>query len=88
MTCSRTDLSWIVSKSSQYMSDPNQQHWLTAKDMMRYLKGTMDHELCYRKSEAILSLVSYSDSHWAADLNDRRSTTGYCFSGPQILWKI
>ena len=38
-----------------------------------------------------LKLVAYSDSDWAADINDRRSTTGYCFSltddGPLISWK-
>ncbi len=38
-----------------------------------------------------LKLVAYSDADWAADLNDRRSVTGYCFSlsesGPVISWK-
>ncbi|RCU36491.1 hypothetical protein DVA76_18090, partial [Acinetobacter baumannii] len=33
----------------------------------------------------------YSDADWAADQNDRRSVTGYCFSlsetGPIISWK-
>ena len=91
MTCTRPDLSWIVSKLSQNLSEPNEQHWITAKHVMSYLKGTIDHELCYRKSEANLKLVAYSDSDWAADINDRRSTTGYCFSltddGPLISWK-
>lgn len=91
MTCTRPDLSWVVSKLSQHLSEPNEQHWLTAKHVMRYLKGTLDRELCYKKSETSLKLVAYSDSDWAADLNDRRSTTGYCFSltdeGPLISWK-
>ncbi len=58
---------------------------------MRYLKGTIDLELCYKKSDEKLKLVAYSDADWASDLNDRRSTTGYCFSltqdGPLISWK-
>ena len=52
MTCTRPNLSWIVSKLSQNLSEPNEQHWITAKHVMSYLKGTIDHELCYRKSEA------------------------------------
>ncbi len=91
MTCTRPDLSWIVSKLSQYLSDPYEQHWSTVKHVMRYLKGTIDHELCYKKSDEKLKLVAYSDADWASDLNDRRSTTGYCFSltqdGPLISWK-
>ncbi len=91
MTCTRPDLSWIVSKLSQYLSDPYEQHWSTVKHVMRYLKGTIDLELCYKKSDEKLKLVAYSDADWASDLNDRRSTTGYCFSltqdGPLISWK-
>jgi len=91
MTCTRPDLSWIVSKLSQHLSNPNEQHWSTVKHVMRYLKGTIDFELCYKKSEENLKLVAYSDADWASDLNDRRSTTGYCFSltqnGPLISWK-
>lgn len=88
-TCTRPDLSWIVSNLSQYLSEPNEQHWSTVKHVMRYLKGTTDHELCYRKSEEKLKLVAYSDADWASDPND--STTGYCFSltrnGPLVSWK-
>ena len=91
MTCTRPDLSWIVSKLSQHLAEPKQQHWAAAKQLLRYLKGTIDQELHYKKSEESLKLEGYSDADWAADQNDRRSTTGYCFSltenGPVISWK-
>ena len=51
MTCTRPDLSWIVSKLSQHLAEPKQQHWTAAKHLLRYLKGTMDQELHYRKCE-------------------------------------
>lgn len=58
---------------------------------MRYLKGTIGQELKYQKCEQSLQLEGYSDADWAPDKNDRRSTTGYCFSltkkGPVISWK-
>lgn len=90
MTSTRPDLSFVVSKLSQYLSEPKQQHWVAAKHVLRYLKGTVDQELCYRKQEN-LALSAYSDADWAADQNDRRSVTGYCFSlsesGPVVSWK-
>lgn len=91
MTTTRPDLSWVVSKLSQYLAQPKQQHWDTAKQVLRYLKGTSDFELCYQHSDQDLKLEGYSDADWASDSSDRRSTTGYCFSltsdGPVISWK-
>lgn len=91
MTSTRPDLSFVVSKLSQYLSEPKKQHWVAAKHVLRYLKCTVDQELCFRKQDVDLKLVAYSDADWAADQNDRRSVTGYCFSlsetGPVVSWK-
>lgn len=76
--CTRPDLSFVVSKLSQYFSRPTEQQWSTMKHVLRYLKGTSNKELCYRRGES-LCIQAYSDADWAAD-EDRRSTTGYCVS--------
>lgn len=76
--CTRPDLSFVVSKLSQYFSEPTDEQWVTVKHVLRYLKGTSDKGLCYTKCDT-LGLQAYSDADWAAD-NDRRSTTGYCVS--------
>ena len=47
MTCTRPDLCWIVTKLSQYLSKPQREHYVAAKHVLRYLKGTINHELCY-----------------------------------------
>ena len=64
---------------------------MPVKHVMRYLKCTLDYELCYRKYADGLTLIGYSDADWASSTDDRRSTTGYCFSltktGPLISWK-
>ena len=64
---------------------------VAAKHVLRYLRGTIDYELCFKKCDGDLNLVAYSDSDWASSLKDRQSTTGYCFSlsnsGPLISWK-
>lgn len=91
MTCTRPDLSWVVSRLSQHLSEPKAENMNTAKHVLRYLKGTIDHKLCFKKSSQPLRLLAYSDSDWASSVEDRRSTTGYCFSltgdGPLVSWK-
>ena len=91
MTCMRQDLCWIVTKLSQYLSKPQREHYVAAKHVLRYLKGTINYELCYVKCDEGLSLIGYSDADWVSSVIDRRSTTGYYFSlsktGPLISWK-
>lgn len=91
MMCTRPDICWIITKLSQYLSKPLQSHWIAMKQVLRYLKGTIDKELVYSKSDDRLVLVGYSDADWASSVDDRRSTSGYCFSltksGPLISWK-
>ncbi len=90
-TSTRPDISFVVSRLSQYLSAPKNQHMVMAKHVLRYLKGTLDYELVYRKSDKPLGLFAYSDSDWASSVEDRKSITGYCFSmtghGGVISWK-
>lgn len=91
MTCTRPDISWIVSRLSHYMSDPREKHMTALKHVYRYLQGTKDYELCYNKCNTKLELMGYSDADWTNDAEDRKSTTGYCFSlnpdGAIVSWK-
>ena len=70
----------IVSRCVMALSKPLQEHWVAAKHVLRYLKGTLDYELCYRKCSEDLKLIGYSDADWASSTHDRRSISGYCFS--------
>ena len=56
------------------------------KGVFRYLQGTINLGLMYRKDGG--GLVGFSDSDYAGDLMKRRSTSGYVFlkSGAAILW--
>lgn len=58
------------------------------KCMLRYLKGTLDCGLRYRKNEDI-SITKFSYSDWAANINTRRSITGYVvfLDTNPILWQ-
>ena len=91
MTCMRPDLSFTVTKLSQHMSKPDVYHMTMAKHALRYVKGTVQGKLIFRKSDEPLIIEGYCDADWASSLEDRKSITGYCFqispTGPMISWK-
>ena len=49
------------------------------KKALRYLQGTKGLMLTYRRSDS-LHLEGYSDSDFAGDVDDRKSTSGYVFT--------
>ena len=64
------------------MCKPKQTHLVAAKHILRYLSGT--------KIE--LNLKGYTDSDWAGNSENRKSTSGCCFTlGSTIIscfsWK-
>jgi hypothetical protein len=75
----RPDISYFVIVLSQFMAKPHESHWNAAKAILMYLKGTLDYGIKYTDAYNF-ELTSYSDSDWAGNLDDRRSTTGYVFS--------
>jgi len=88
----RPDLAFTVSALSQFCSKPTQQHMGTLKQVLRYLKGTRNLTLTYRKPLAQsgnVTLSGYSDSDYAGDRNTRKSTTGYIFqlAGNTVCWR-
>ena len=49
------------------------------KKALRYLQGTKGPMLTYRRSDS-LQVEGYSDSDFAGDIDDRKSTSGYVFT--------
>jgi len=74
---SRPDISAAVSYFSQFQSNPGEEHWKHAKRILRYLKGTIDYGLIYKKSDPTCrQIIGFADANWATDVMDRRSTSG------------
>ena len=46
----RPDICFTVSALSQFMADPRQRHWVVAKHVLRYLRGTIAYGLRYTSS--------------------------------------
>ncbi|CAJ2644771.1 copia-type polyprotein [Trifolium pratense] len=80
LLATRPDLAYSVCPVVRYMDRPTELHFAALKRILRYLKGTLTDGIIYQ-SEAgkSLKLVGWSDSNYAGDLNDRKSTSGYVF---------
>jgi hypothetical protein len=79
LTTTKPDISFSVSVLSQFMEKPHESHWNATKEVLRYLKGTLDYGIKYIDASDV-ELIGYSDSDWVGNLDDRRSTTGYVFN--------
>ncbi|CAI7806186.1 unnamed protein product [Closterium sp. NIES-53] len=81
MMCTRPDLAYPVSVLSRYVAPGRftYLHWKAAKRVLRYLQGTKSHVLALGGLSPP-RLEGYTDSSWADDQTDRRSSQGYCFT--------
>ena len=79
LTITRPEISYSVSVVSQFMQNPRTSHLDAAKRILRYVKGSLNHGLWYKRCENFL-LNGFTDADWAGNASDRHSTSGYCFS--------
>ena len=47
----RPDITYAVNFLSQFNNNPGYQHWITAKRVLRYLKGTTNYGIKYKRTE-------------------------------------
>jgi hypothetical protein len=73
------DINVAVNSLSQFMVDPRRVHWIAAKHVLYYLRGTMEYGLLYERSGGV-TLASFIDVGWAGCAEDRKSTLGCFFS--------
>ena len=89
MTCTRPDLAYAVSTLSQFMVKPNILHWRAVQRVLRYLKGTTGYGITFMQGNKKHVLSGFSDSDFAGDIDERKSTSGYVFllnNGP-VTWR-
>ena len=86
---SRPDIAFAASYLSRYMQDPGISHWKAAKHVLRYLKGTRTLGIRYSRSTTGNRITGYADSDFAGDVDQRKSTSGFCFNfnGSAISWR-
>jgi transposase InsO family protein len=84
----RPDISFAVSKLSQFLENPGLSHYKAAMQVLRYLKGTINRGLLFgfNKPSTIYASV---DADWANCPDTRRSHTGFMVTWNEhlISWK-
>jgi hypothetical protein len=78
MVYTRPDIAHAVGVVRKYINNPCKEHWEAVKWILRYLRGTSSHALCFGGSDT--HLKGYVDSDMVGDKDSRRSTTGYAFT--------
>ncbi|CAL9021041.1 unnamed protein product, partial [Prunus brigantina] len=88
MVCTRPDISYAVSVTSRYQSNPGLDHWGAVKCILKYLRRTKDMFLVYGGTSE-LQVEAFTDSDFASDVDDRKSTSGYVFilNGGVVSWR-
>ncbi|XP_019157740.1 PREDICTED: uncharacterized protein LOC109154394 [Ipomoea nil] len=76
LTVTRPDLSFAVNRVCQHMHSPTTEHWAMLKRVLRYVKGTLHFGLFICRSSSV-AIHAFSDSDWAGDPADRKSTSGF-----------
>ena len=88
LSLTRPDISFSVNVLSQHMHNPSTEHMAAAHRILKYLKKTPGHGLLFRKTKDRKIRV-FTDSSWAGNVTNRRSTSGYCSFvwGNLVTWR-
>ena len=86
--CTRQYISFVTRMLGRYQNNLGMEHWKATKKVLRYLQGTKDHMLTYRRSDH-LKVIWYSDSDFVGCVDTRKSTLGFVFllAGGVVSWK-
>lgn len=87
LTTTRLDIMQGVSLISRFVETPKDTHWSVGKRILRYIAGRRDCGIMYASTEKKY-LIGYTDSDFAGNLDDRKSTSCYVFhlSSGVISW--
>jgi hypothetical protein len=83
----RFDIGFAVGIVSRFMARPQVPHLQAARRILRYIKGTWQYGVLYRRNNHP-TLTGFIDSDWAGDIEQARSTTGlvFCLGDSPITW--
>ena len=73
----RLDIAYAVIKLSQYSVNPSKLHMNAARHIMKYLARSTKYKLVFDSKSTVSEPITFTDSDWASDEDNRRSQTGY-----------
>ena len=78
MICTRPDVSFALSVTRRYQSDPGMEHQKVVKRILKYLRRTKDMFLVYGGDKE-LAVKGYTDASFITDPDDYKSQSGFVF---------
>ena len=81
----KPDISFPVQYLSRGLQSPTTTHLNAAKNLLRYLNGTRDLAICYRRNSSnrsfdLLVPIGYNNNNFAGDKITNKSIFGYLFT--------
>ena len=88
MICMCLDVSYALSVTSRYQSNPSDAHWVAVKNILKYLWRTKDQFLVYGGLEELV-VNGYTDASFQTNKDDSQSQSGYVIylNGGVVSWK-
>lgn len=91
VTGTRADLAFTIGMLSCFNAAPTERHLRVAKQVLRYLKGTLDYCIIYRpapQNDSLSRLEIFSDASYNTDPDTARSFGGYVvlLNGIIVAW--
>ena len=81
----RSDISFVVNKLSQFMHASSEYHWGAIKHLFRHFNGTRSLGI-QLLADTPLTLHGFSNAHWASNPNDHTSTRAFLiFLGTNLI---
>ena len=84
LTASKPDINYSVRVCARYQTNPKEPHMTALKRIIKYVKTTAEFGVWYNKDTNVV-LIGYSNTNWAGNANDRKSTSGVVFMWVTIL---
>ena len=78
MLCTRPNVSYALSVTRKFQSEPGEGHWVVVKNILKYLRKTKDLFLIYADSDLIVSW--YTNASFQFDRDDFKSQSSYLFT--------
>ena len=84
-TGTRPDIAFAVGRLTRFVAAPTEEHLADGKVVLRYLKGSAELGLCFRGAG---ELTGFCDADFAADRDNRRSTSAmvFLYGGAAVAW--
>ena len=78
VNCTRPDIAFAMNLLARHSANPTRRHWTGEKCILRYLNGTKDFGLFFKKNHDP-SMIGYTDAGYLSDPHNEKSQTGFVF---------